>query len=158
MKQQKVSPEIASAKMLLAQGRFSDAAAFMYKRFSRIRDWNEWKELLSLFNDMSEEHYSSTSTMALVYAETLARNSKNDLLIDFVNKAAQLYSGEVKAELLLTQSAGFHAKGIDFRNLRGTVILRKCYGTQPNSQKTNSSNAAFPPATTLKKVSQTALS
>jgi tetratricopeptide (TPR) repeat protein len=49
--------------------------------------------------------------MALVYAETLARNSKNDLLIDFVNKAAQLYSGEVKAELLLAQSAGFHAKG-----------------------------------------------
>jgi tetratricopeptide (TPR) repeat protein len=111
MKQRKVSPEIASAKMLIAERRFSDAAVLMHQRFSRIRDWTEWEELLTLFNDIPEEYYSSSPTMALVYAETLARNSRNDLLINFVDQAVHLYSGETKAELLLAQSAGFHAKG-----------------------------------------------
>jgi tetratricopeptide (TPR) repeat protein len=107
MKQRKFSPILLSVKMLVTEMRFLDAANLIHRRISRIQDWDEWSKLLEIFNKIPEENKLASSTMAVVYAEILARNSKHDRLFNFTSKALTIFDAEPRGEILFSRFSGF---------------------------------------------------
>jgi tetratricopeptide (TPR) repeat protein len=118
MKQRKEPPIFASVKILIAEGRFHDAASLIHERISRIRDWDEWSDLLEIFNKIPEEYQLSSPTIAIVYAEILARNGELDHLFLFTSNALEIFDGEVRAAILLSRSSGLSERNDFLGTLR----------------------------------------
>jgi tetratricopeptide (TPR) repeat protein len=105
-------------KILIQEGRFEDAAQLIYDSISQIREPLEWSNLYELLNQIPENHWLDSATMAVVRMETLVRNGENDLLLEFATQAIKIFEGEQRAKILLVRSAGFLAKN----DLMNTLI------------------------------------
>jgi tetratricopeptide (TPR) repeat protein len=99
------------ASTFIAKGCYDDAAQTIANQIDQIRAWEDWKTLFDLLQTVPAHQQTSSFRMAIVFAEVLVRNGKNDLGLEFTNKIADLYKNSEKAEVLLVRSAVFLAQG-----------------------------------------------
>ena len=118
MQQEKILDWESSVKNLIAERCFESAAQVVSARIFQIRSSEDWLKLLTLLELIPPEYRLTSASIAFLYAEALAKNSRYDQLLEFSTQALEVFDGEQKAQILLVRSAGLHAKN----NLSETVL------------------------------------
>jgi tetratricopeptide (TPR) repeat protein len=110
MVQRKILEWQVTAKALVAKGCFDDATRIMASHVARIRAWEDWEILLELIQDIPDHNRVLSPNIAVLYAEALVRNGRDDLSLEFTDRVTERYSGNAQAEILLVRSAALLAK------------------------------------------------
>jgi tetratricopeptide (TPR) repeat protein len=98
-----------SIRSLISKGRLNDIAYLVTNCVQSIRSADDWRILLDLLEGIPMAQRFHSVPLALSYAEALARNYKNDEVIEFTSRALEMFPNE-QGSFMLVRSAGLFAK------------------------------------------------